>query len=284
MAWQLAMLAEPAHGGHRVQTVDTASEGPVRRDVQHDVVAVELEERPSPDLACAVTHAGRGLTIGSERSAPTTRMSWVTGLIDRRGRLALMIAATLLIGAACTNGDGDGADRSPNPTSTSRAGAGGDGGRLRLLDEPAWQLTDAVDYRAGLGALEERDPDLDWYAEYDGQRADNPDGSYTFPHVATFGHTAGLDARRSQLPGFEHRSAVVDGRQALVSRATDGRPAIVVIELASDYTATLLTYDLGVDLSELAEQLVAVDDQQWIEAGGSLLDCVPFEAGCSGQR
>jgi hypothetical protein len=152
-----------------------------------------------------------------------------------------------------------------------------------LLDEPTWQLTEAIDYRAGLGALEAQDPDLDWFAEYDGPRTDNPDGSYTVPHVATFGHGAGLETRSGQLPGLVLRSEVVAGREALVASAADGNPAVVILELSADYSATLLTYDAGVDLHDLAAHLIVVDDEQWTAAGGLLLDCVPFESGCTGQ-
>lgn len=189
-----------------------------------------------------------------------------------------------MIGASCSDDTGtDGSSaQSTSSSSVSRTGSTAEEVYLVLLREPTWELTEAVDYRAGLGALEAQDPDLDWFAEYDGPRVDNADGSYTVPHVATFGHTAGLERRRSQLPGFELRSEVIDGQQALVSVAADGNPAIVIIEVTADYTTTLLTYDVGVDLNELAGHLVAVDEQQWTAAGGSLLDCVPFEAGCNG--
>jgi hypothetical protein len=210
----------------------------------------------------------------------------VSGRIAPRARAALVISAMLVIGGAC--GDDNGGDGLSGPSisssSTSRAGSTADEVRLMLLDEPSWQLTEAVDYRAGLGAIEALDPDLDWFAEYDGSRADNPDGSYTVPHVATSGHSAGLERRRGQLPGFEPRSEVVAGRQALVASAADGNPAVVILELAADYTATLLTYDAGIDLQDLAAHLIAVDEEQWTAAGGSLLDCVPFESGCSGEN
>ncbi|HUF33940.1 MAG TPA: hypothetical protein VMN58_12110 [Acidimicrobiales bacterium] len=193
-----------------------------------------------------------------------------------------MTAAALMVVGSC--GDDTGTDGSSQPsasaTSTSRTESTADEVHLMLLGEPTWQLTEAVDYRAGLGALEARDPDVDWFAEYDGPRRDNADGSYTIPHVTTFGHRTGLERRRGQLPGFELRSEVVDGQPALVSAAVDGNPAVVILEVTADYTTTLLTYDVGVDLNELAAHLVAVDEQQWTAAGGSLLDCVPFEAGC----
>lgn len=189
----------------------------------------------------------------------------------------------MIVGSCGNDNDTDGSSPNTSSTSTFRAESTADEVHLMLLDEPTWQLTEAVDFRAGLGALEAQDPDLDWFAEYDGTRVDNPDGSYTVPHVATFGHTAGLERRRDQLPGFELLSEVVDGRQALVSSAAGGNPAIVIIEVTADYTTTLLTYDAGVDLNELATHLVVVDEQQWIAAGGSVLDCVPFESGCPGK-
>jgi hypothetical protein len=187
------------------------------------------------------------------------------------GPPGILMAAALMLGTAC----GD----------ENRTEATSDEIHLMLLDEPTWKLTEAVDYRAGLGALEDQDPDLDWFAEYDGSRVDNPDGSYTIPHVATFGHTAGLERRRGQLPGIELRSEVVDGNDALVSVAVDGDPAIAIIEVMPGYTTTLVTYDADVtiDLADLASHLVAVDEEQWAAAGGSLLDCVPLEPGCRGE-
>jgi hypothetical protein len=198
---------------------------------------------------------------------------------------ALVIAPLLfMLSGSCASDGGDQPGRSASTTgatSTSAAEATRQDARYMLLDNPTWQLQEAVDYRAGLGALGEHDPDLDWFAEYDGPRFDNDDGSYTIPHVATFGHTASLETRRDQLPGFDLRSETVDGRHALIASAAAGNPAIVVIEIAADYTTTALTYDGGVDLRDLATHLKTVDEQQWIAAGGTLLDCVPLEPDCT---
>jgi hypothetical protein len=127
----------------------------------------------------------------------------------------------------------------------------------------------------------ERDPDLDWYAEYDGPRVDRDDGSYSIPHLAIEGHTAGMEKRRDQLPGFDFTDHDVGSRAALSATTADGNPAIVVVEVATDYSVTLLTYDDGVDLRHLAARLVAVDEAEWIEAGGTMFDCVPLEPGCA---
>ena len=44
---------------------------------------------------------------------------------------------------------------------------------------------------------------------------------------------------------------------------------------------TILSYDDVVDLRDLAGRLAQVDEQQWLEAGGQMLDCVYLEPGCA---
>lgn len=89
------------------------------------------------------------------------------------------------------------------------------------------------------------------------------------------------DTREEQLPGFDLRSHNVDGRKALVAAAAAGNPAVIVIEVATDYTLTLLIYDDGVDLEELATHLKFADEQRWLAAGGTMLDCVPLTPDCT---
>lgn len=189
-------------------------------------------------------------------------------------------AALLLMAAGCADGgstEGEPSDASGSPsTSTADSGV-----HYMLVDDRAWHLREAIDYRAGLGPLAEHDPDLDWNAEYEGARVDHGDGSYTIPAINLSGHNAGLEERGDQLPGFEFQSDDVGGRRALVAPAAGGNPAIIVIELATDYTATLLTYDDGVDVRHLALRLIVVDEQQWTAAGGTMLDCVPLEPACT---
>ena len=168
----------------------------------------------------------------------------------------------------------------PPPSPEGGAPAQGASTQYELLDVPGWDLQEAVDYRAGLGSLGAAEPDLDWYAEYVGPQIDNDDGSWTVPGVSVTGHTAGLEERRGQLAGFELRSEDVGGRRALVAAATERGPAIVTVELAPDYSVTILSYDDVVDLHELAARLVPVDEQRWVAAGGRMLECVPFEPGC----
>ncbi len=173
----------------------------------------------------------------------------------------------------------------PTPSRRPSVSAVGDSDKTdvhyMLVADSPWELREAVDYRAGLGALGKTDPDLDWYVEYDGPRVDHDGGFYTIPHVVVSGHTAGLDKRRDQLPGFKFRSDLVGGRRALIAAAAGGNPAVVVIDLASDHTVTLLTYDDGVKLPDLALRLTAANEQQWIAAGGTMLNCVPLTPGCT---
>lgn len=150
-----------------------------------------------------------------------------------------------------------------------------------LLDHPQWQLQEAVDYRAGLGQLGELEPDLDWYAEYEGTQIDGDDGAFTIPSITFSGHTAGLEERADQLPGFGFRAEDTGGRRTLVAAPSGANPGVVLLELAPDYSVTLLSYDEVVDLRDLAARLTPVDERQWIAAGGQMIDCVPLEPGCA---
>lgn len=172
-------------------------------------------------------------------------------------------------------------DASGAPSTSAVNESAGAEAQYMLVEDPEWKLREAIDYRAGLGPLGDQDPDLDWYAEYDGARVDHGDGSYTIPAITVFGHTAGLEERRDQLAGFEFRSDAVSGRRALVAAAAGGNPAVVVVEVTSEYTVTLLTYDEGVNVRDIAFRLTAADEQQWAAAGGTMLDCVPFQPGCA---
>jgi hypothetical protein len=153
--------------------------------------------------------------------------------------------------------------------------------RYVLLEASGWHLQEAVDLRGGLGPLAEGDPDLDWYAEYVGPRIDHDDHSYTVPTARISGHTAGLEALRAQLIGFELGSEDIGGRPALTAAAADRNPGVVLVELRGDYSITILSYDDVVDLRDLAGRLAQVDEQQWLEAGGQMLDCVYLEPGCA---
>src|SRR5687767_14083061 len=103
-------------------------------------------------------------------------------------------AALVLMAAACTD-DGTTEVEPSDASGVSSRPTGSDVGKAEvhyvLVDDPQWRLREAIDYRAGLGPLGEQDPDLDWYAEYDGPRVDHGDGSYTIPAVSLFGHTTG---------------------------------------------------------------------------------------------
>ncbi len=164
--------------------------------------------------------------------------------------------------------------RSATTTSVDAAGP------YVLLEAPGWELQEAVDYRAGLGPLDQVEPELDWYAEYIGSRIDHDDSSFTVPTARVSGHTAGVEALRAQLVGFELAPEVIGGRQALVAPPADRNPGIVLVELRPDYAITVLSYDDVVDLRDLAARLVQVDERRWSDAGGQVLDCVPFEPGC----
>jgi hypothetical protein len=211
-----------------------------------------------------------------------------------RGRNAARTAGVvlLLLAGSCGDGTTEGqvqsGDGTPSPsavTGPARAptttAADTVPTRYVLLGRPDWQLQEAVDYRAGLGSFGEAEPDLDWYAEYFGPQIDHDDGGFTVPTARVSGHTTGLEAVRARLVGFEFGSEDLGSRRALVAEAANRNPAVAVVELGAGYSVMVLSYDDAVDVRDLAGGLVPADEQQWIAAGGQLLDCVPFEPGCA---
>ena len=212
------------------------------------------------------------------------RSTWVRTGASTLGGVVLALTS------AC--GDGASEDRvsSAGDTSSSSA-AGGPAPPVTttadaappqhvLLERPGWQLHEAVDYRAGPGPLSDGEPELDWYAEYEGPRIDHDARSFTVPTARISGHAATLEALSAQLTGFAFVSEDVGGRQAVVAAPADRRPGIVIVALGAGYSVMALSYDDVVDLRHLAAGLAPVDEQQWVAAGGQVLDCVPFEPGC----
>ena len=232
----------------------------------------------------------RPMTSIDASAAPN--LPYAAGMSGRTRALIAVVVVTL--GAACASGDDDdNAERSaPRGSATTTAETDkaeeaaaaepADRTQYVLLDHPDWRLKEALDYRAGLGPLGKMDPDLDWYAEYDGRRIDHGGGSFTVPAVNVSGHTAGLDERREQLGalGFDGRPAEIRGRRALFAPAARGNPSLIVIELGPGYSVTLLSYDEVVDVRDVAALLVPVDEQAWVAAGGQMIHCAPFEPGC----
>lgn len=201
----------------------------------------------------------------------------------RRLRLLLVAGALGAGPVACSSDDAGGRSASPGSSTTTRAlGQAADssapetgpapGTQYVLLNDASWTVGEAIDY-IGPGPFAEMDPDLDWYAEYEGPRIDNPDGSHTVPSVTLFGHTTGLQVRKGQLPFFDFRSGQLSGRAALIAGRKDGNPAVVIVELVKGSSVTLLSYDEQADLVGLAGRLRLVDERQWAAAGGRRLAC-----------
>ena len=209
-------------------------------------------------------------------------------LVVPRSVIGMCVAGMLLLGG-CSDSGSKKADLTTSTDSTatkattpgvSSAVAADQRTRYELLDSSGWELRTGLDYRAGLGALDKAEPDLDWSASYDGPRVDGADGSYTIPRVRVSAHFSDLEGRRKHLAGFELAPGTVNGRTALVGQGGGGTPRVVLLELAPDYSLMLLTYDDPVDLEKLAAALAPADEKGWIAAGGKVLDCVPGESNC----
>lgn len=156
-----------------------------------------------------------------------------------------------------------------------------DAGPYFLYENPDWESRDGADYAAGLGPLEEIEPSLDWSFEYE-RFTPSPDGAAVEGvSLRLSGHYAALVTQQDELPGFQTDDAEIADRRAYTGVSPEGEPTVVGLDVADDYTLMLLSYGLPLDdLVEIAASVNRVCQRDWIEAGGEILDCDPFEAGC----
>lgn len=177
--------------------------------------------------------------------------------------------------AAC----GDEADQvASKPPTTCESGD-----RYFVFQDSAWELKEAVDYPDDLGPLASTEPDLDWYAESERFVPLADSSAVEGQSLRLSGHRSGLDQYAAQLLGADLNETQVGGRRALVGIGADGKPALLTVEVGSDYTFMLLSYELDpAELVDAAARVDAVCQAEWVAAGGQILDCVPAEPDCEG--
>ncbi len=109
------------------------------------------------------------------------------------------------------------------------------------------------------------EPSLDWYAEYEAPPANSP------RRVRLSGHSGDLNHVAGELKGFTVVPATVGSYRALSARSPepDGRPAVVIFAVRSDFSVLALSYELPVeDLLAWSDDLTIVTESEWVRAGG----------------
>lgn len=153
--------------------------------------------------------------------------------------------------------------------------------RFVLFDSEDWELREAVDYPDDLGRLGELDPGIDWYSEFE-RFVPLKDGTGTQGlYLRLTGYSVAL-AEILEKPGLpvlaEHDE---EGRQIYQGRSPDGSLSVVAWPIGSAYTIVLFGQGLAVDeLAAAATETRPVCQDDWVESGGVVLDCMPTEPGC----
>lgn len=178
----------------------------------------------------------------------------------------------MLLGG-CTDDGGDGVGGSD----------ASDCGRFVVFDEPAWELLEAIDYPEDVGALGVGEPGLDWYSEFQRVEPAAADGSAEGVSLRISGHTVGLaEFRRGMIGGDALQERQGAEGPTLVSPGTDVEPSVLARSVTDEYTLMLLSYGLDLDeLTEVASGTHPACEQEWLDAGGRILDCIPTEPGCN---
>jgi hypothetical protein len=203
--------------------------------------------------------------------------------------LAIVVLLSLL---SCSSSDDASptGEQTPRATDTPAVGLaagcedgedGEDGTRYFGFADPRWEFREAVDYPDDRGPLNPAEATLDWYAEHERLTPTADQQSVEGVSLRISGHGAGLDEQRVELAGIDLSEEQIAGVRALAGAGSDGRPTVVSMAVDYDYTLVLLSY--GADLDELRQIAAAVEpvcEQQWTDAGGQVLDCLPTEASC----
>ena len=173
----------------------------------------------------------------------------------RRPRTVLLFVLLGLL-AGCSGSKG------PSSKATERAGA----------HESVYFVTRAQGWPPAKQAYKPRsddpitsrtEPTLDWYADH--ERLPDPRRSEA---VRLSGHDVPIGQLEDALAGFSLRARHVHGLQARAGSGPDG-PRVVLLPVGPGYTLMTLSYDLGIDdLVEWTNALEAVDEAEWVAAGG----------------
>lgn len=153
--------------------------------------------------------------------------------------------------------------------------------RFVLFDGEGWELKEAVDYPQDLGGLGELDPGIDWYAEFE-RFVPLEDGTGEQGlSLRLTGYSVAL-AEILEKPGLPDLAEHDDeGRQTYQGESPDGSLSAIAWPIGSAYTVVIFGQGLSVDeLAATATETRAACQDEWVESGGVILDCMPTERGC----
>lgn len=173
------------------------------------------------------------------------------------GRLrTVLILALLGLLAACSSSGG--------PSAETTVAGGTEASVYFVTGAQGWPAAkQAFKPRPDDPITSRTEPTLDWYAEHD--RFPDPSRSEA---VRLSGHDVPMAQLERSLVGFSLHSRQVHGIQARAGSGPDG-PRVVLLPVAPGYTVMTLSYELTLDdLVEWTNALKAVDEAQWVAAGG----------------
>lgn len=142
-----------------------------------------------------------------------------------------------------------------------------------------WEQRRAIRPLSRPAQLVEVEPSLDWWSEHERRVTQ---GQVTEAQgLRLSGHHVGVDDHAQKLPGAVLDEGTIGSYRVLSSTSPEGKPAIVLIAVGTSSTIMALSYELSVEeLLSLAADVVVVNEDEWIAAGGRMVDCLPPEPGC----
>lgn len=167
--------------------------------------------------------------------------------------VALGVAAMLATG--CGSG---GTSRAPLRRDPS--------GSIYLVRPPdEWRLQEAYNPREP-GLHSRAEPTLDWFTEY--ERFPDPNHSEA---VRLSGHRATRATVQEEAKGFTFTPAAGAPWPASRGRSSEpnGRPSVILLTVAKDYTVMALSYELdGAALGRWSRALTPAGESEWVARGG----------------
>lgn len=186
----------------------------------------------------------------------------------------LVVVAVSISTVLCACGASDTDERGVDGVSSSC-------GRFHILDGGDWEFRQAVDYPEDLGSLAEVEPSLDWVSEFE-RFVLIDDQTVEGISLRISGHRVGLEDFQSELVAIALQERDdISGETVFVGSGPEGEPSIVARPVDNDYTVMLLSY--GLDTNELIQVAAAIRpacQEEWLDAGGQVLDCMPTDPDC----
>jgi len=194
-------------------------------------------------------------------------------------RLRTIIVAVALLAATCGQ-----TTTTTTAATTTTATTSGDGGestetsvpeasqctKFAVLDGYTGEIGETIDYPGDVSSFPAK-PNIDWYSE--------------LSHLNLSGHAMDIERARDELEalGFEFEAvSSASARTFAASGVPDElQPGVVLRSTSDEYTLMILSTTFDVDeLLAMASTVRSVCEDEWVEAGGKVFLCDPWEEGC----